>query len=78
MRAAHYPSVHHLVVVDNLLLDLEAQVGERGPPHRDDVPHSRVTAWPPDAEVGEVVIHEVIDGRKKRSQGLAGSGGRGN
>src|SRR5690242_3189221 len=32
--------------------------------HAVTVPHPRVTARPPDAEVGEVVIDEVIDGRK--------------
>ena len=40
------------------------QVGERGPPHRNDVPHPGMTAFPPNAEVGELVIHEVFDGRK--------------
>jgi len=39
-------------------------VGEGGPSHRDDVPHRRVTAWLPNTEVDEIVIHEVVDGRK--------------
>src|SRR6266567_1334961 len=64
VRAAHYPAGHHLVLVNNLVLDLEAQVGERGPPHRDDVPHPRMTAWLPNAEVSEIVIHEILDSRK--------------
>jgi hypothetical protein len=50
--------------VNNLLLDFEVDVGGRGPPHRDDVPHPGMTAFPPDAEVDEVVIHEIVDGRK--------------
>jgi hypothetical protein len=50
--------------VNNLLLDFVVQVGERGPPHRNDVPHPGMTVFPPNAEVGELVIHEVFDGRK--------------
>src|SRR5437762_8847855 len=64
VRAAHQPPCHHLVAVNNLLLDFEVEVGERVPPHRDDVLHRGMTAWLPDAEVGEVVIHEVVYGRK--------------
>jgi len=52
---------HHLIVVDDLLLDFITQVGKRGPPCRDDVPHRRLAAWPPDAEVGELVIDQVLD-----------------
>ena len=34
-------AVHHLVAAGDLLLDLETQVGKRGPPRRDDVPGLR-------------------------------------
>src|SRR5690242_6102117 len=64
VRAARQPAGHHLVVVNDLLQDLETLVGEGGPPHRDDVPHRRMTAWLPNPEVDEIVIHEIVDGRK--------------
>src|SRR6266581_2897487 len=64
VRAAHEHPGHYLVFVNNLLLDFVVQVGERGPPHRDDVPHPGMTVFPLNAEVGELVIHEVVDSRK--------------
>jgi hypothetical protein len=56
-----HPAEHHLIVVDDLLLDFEAQVGKCGPPRRDDVPHRRVAACLPDSEVGELVIDQILD-----------------
>jgi hypothetical protein len=54
--------VHHRVTAGDLLFDLHLQVGERGAPRRDDVPHRGVAARPPDAEVGEVIIDQFLDG----------------
>src|SRR5690242_20166163 len=64
VRAACQPAGHHLVVVNDLLQDLETLVGEGGPPHRDDMLHRRMTAWLPNPEVDEIVIHEIVDGRE--------------
>src|SRR5580704_1132825 len=61
VRAPQYHAVHHLVAVDDLLLDFEAEVGKCSPPCRDDVPHRRVPAWLPDAEVRELVIDQILD-----------------
>src|SRR5689334_18543890 len=64
VRAPQYHPVHHLVAVDDLLQDLVAQVGKCGPPCRDDVPHRRMAAGLPDAEVRELVIHQILDSVK--------------
>lgn len=61
MRAPRDHAEHHLIVVDDLLLDVGVQVGKCGAPCRGDVPDRRVAAWLPDAEVGELVIDQVLD-----------------
>jgi hypothetical protein len=61
VRAPRDHAEHHLIVVDDLLLDVGVQVGKCGPPRRDDVPYRRVAAWLPDAEVGELVIDQILN-----------------
>jgi hypothetical protein len=56
--------VRHGVTAGDLLFDLDKQVGERGAPCRDDMPQGGVAARPPDAEVGEVIIDQLVDGRQ--------------
>jgi hypothetical protein len=64
VRAPRQHPVHHRVGAGDFLLDLDMQVGERGAPRRDDMPHRGVAARPPDAEVGEVIIDQLPDGRQ--------------
>jgi transposase len=64
VRAARHHPVHHRVAAGDFLLDLDVQVGKRRAPRRDDVPQRGLAARSPDAEVGEVVVNQLLDGRQ--------------
>jgi hypothetical protein len=64
VRAARHHPVHYRLTAGDLLFDLDMQVGERRAPRRDDMPQRGVAARPPDAEVGEVIIDQLLDGRQ--------------
>jgi hypothetical protein len=64
VSAPRHDPVHDRVTASEFLLDLDVQVGERRAPRRDAVPQRGVAARPPDAEVGEVVIDQLVNDRQ--------------
>jgi hypothetical protein len=54
--------MHHLVLVNDLFLDLHTQVREGRTPDGDNVAHAGSTIGVLDPEIGEVIVHQVVHG----------------